>query len=90
MIQINPSSSQIISIIAQALEKLRQQFQRPCQIILFVEQERTVLFEQLILASDNEQIEQCLILLQSSENAILLSYPPDIIQTDRLFCSHPL
>ncbi|CAF3991885.1 unnamed protein product [Rotaria sp. Silwood1] len=90
IIQINPSSSQIISIITQALEKLSQQFQRPCQIILFDEQERTVLFEQLTLASDNEQIEQCLILLQSSENAILLNYPPDIIQTDRLFRSHPL
>ncbi|CAF4321067.1 unnamed protein product, partial [Rotaria sordida] len=38
----------------------------------------------------NEQIEQCLILLQSSENAILLNYPPDVIQTDRLFRSHPL
>ncbi|CAF4833704.1 unnamed protein product, partial [Rotaria sp. Silwood1] len=90
IIQINPSSSQIISIITQALEKLSQQFQRPCQIILFDEQERTVLFEQLTFASDNEQIEQCLILLQSSENAILLNYPPDIIQTDRLFRSHPL
>ncbi|CAF1588097.1 unnamed protein product, partial [Rotaria sordida] len=45
----------------QSLGKLRQWSQRPCQIILFDEQERTVLFEQLALGSDNEQIEQCLI-----------------------------
>ncbi|CAF4027514.1 unnamed protein product [Rotaria sordida] len=90
IIQTYPSPSQVVSIMAQSLGKLRQWSQRPCQIILFDEQERTVLFEQLALGSDNEQIEQCLILLQSSENAILLNYPPDVIQTDRLFRSHPL
>ncbi|CAF3378694.1 unnamed protein product, partial [Rotaria sp. Silwood2] len=88
IIQTYPSPSQMVSIIAQSLGELRQQSQRPCQIILFDEQERTILFEQLTLASDNEQIEQCLILLKSSENAILLHHPPDVIQTDQLYERH--
>jgi hypothetical protein len=90
IIQTYPSSYQIVSIIAQSLEKLKQKSQRPCQIVLFDEQEKTNLFEQLTLASDSEFISQCLILLRSSENAILLDHPPDIIQTDRLYRSHPL
>jgi len=90
IIQLNPSPSQIVSIIAQSLEELKQKCSRPCQIVLFDEQEKTVLFEQLTLASDSEYIGQCLVLLSSSENAILLDYPPDVIQTDRLFRSHPL
>jgi hypothetical protein len=67
IIQTYPSSYQIVSIIAQSLEKLKQKSQRPCQIVLFDEQEKTNLFEQLTLASDSEFISQCLILLRSSE-----------------------
>ncbi|UJR29914.1 hypothetical protein I4U23_017462 [Adineta vaga] len=89
-IQTYPSPTQIISMIAQALDEVRIKSGRPCQIILFDEQEKTLLLEQLTLASDNESISQCLVLLNSSENAILLDHPPDIIQTDRLFRSHPL
>lgn len=90
IIKIYPKPSEIVSILGQALDKLRQYSSRPCQIILFDEQEKLNLFEQLTLASDNEYISQCLVLLGSSENAILLEYPPDIIQTDRLFRSHAL
>ncbi len=90
IIQIYPKPSEIISLIAQSLEKVREYSLRPCQIVLFDEQEKFNLFEQLTLASDNEYISQCLILLSSSENAILLEHPPDVIQTDRLFRSHPL
>jgi len=90
IIQINPKSSEIVSMIGQSLEKLRENSLCPCQIVLFDEQEKLILFEQLILASDSQYISQCLILLSSSENAILLDHPPDVIQTDRLFRSHPL
>jgi hypothetical protein len=90
MIQTYPSSSQIVCLIAQSLEEVREKYQRPCQIVLFDEQEKQNLFEQLSLASDNQYINQCLVLLRSSENAILLDHPPDVIQTDRLFRSHPL
>ncbi|CAF4377402.1 unnamed protein product [Rotaria sp. Silwood2] len=86
-IQSYPSPYQIVSMISQSLEFKSQ---RPCQIVLFDEQEKSILFEQLTLASDSEYIDQCLILLSSSENAILLDYPPDVIQTDRFFRSHPL
>ncbi|CAF1163663.1 unnamed protein product [Rotaria sordida] len=89
IIQSYPSPYQIVSMISQSLE-FKEKSQRPCQIILFDEQEKLNLFEQLTLASDSEYIDQCLILLSSSENAILLDYPPDIIQTDRFFRSHPL
>ncbi|CAF3400715.1 unnamed protein product [Rotaria socialis] len=88
-IQLYPSPYQIVSVISQSLE-LAKKSERPCQIILFDEQEKIILFEQLTIASDSEYIDQCLILLSSSENAILLDYPPDIIQTDRFFRSHPL
>ena len=77
-------------MLAQSLEKLREYSSRPCQIVVFDEQEKTLLFEQFTLASDSQHISQCLTLLSSSENAILLSHPPDVIQTDRLFRSHPL
>ncbi|CAF1331951.1 unnamed protein product [Adineta steineri] len=90
IIQSYPSPYQIVSIISQSLEELKEKFERPCQIVLFDEQEKTVLFEQLTLASDSEYISQCLVLLSTSENAILLDYPPDILQSDRLFRSHPL
>ncbi|CAF2060799.1 unnamed protein product [Rotaria magnacalcarata] len=89
IIQSYPTSYQIVSMISQSLE-FDGKFQRPCQIVLFDEQEKTILFEQLTLASDSENINQCLILLSSSENAILLDYPPDVIQTDRFFRTHPL
>jgi hypothetical protein len=88
--QSYPSPSQIVSLIAQSLEELRRRSPRPCQIVLFDEQERSVLFDQLTLASDNECINQCLVLLSSSQNAIRLDHPPDVIQTDRVFRSHPL
>jgi hypothetical protein len=90
IIQRYPSPSQVVSMIAQSINELRERFEHSCQIVLFDEQERTILFEQLTLASDSEHIGQCLILLSSSETAILLDRPPDIIQTDRLFRSHPL
>ncbi|CAF3516523.1 unnamed protein product [Rotaria sp. Silwood1] len=89
IIQSYPSPYQIVDMISQSL-KFREKYRRPCQIILFDEQEKSILFEQLTLASDSEYIDQCLILLSSSENAILLDYPPDVIQTDRFFRSHPL
>ncbi len=90
MIQIYPQPSDVVSMLGQSLEKLREYSSRPCQIVLFDEQEKTILFEQLTLASDSQYISQCLTLLSSSENAILLDHPPDVIQTDRLFRSHPL
>lgn len=88
-LQSYPSSYQIVSMISQLLE-LGGKSERSCQIVLFDEQEKISLFEQLTLASDSEHINKCLILLSSSENAILLSYPPDIIETDRFFRSHAL
>jgi len=90
IIQIYPKPSEVVSMIGQSLEKLQEYSSHPCQIVVFDEQEKTILFEQLTLASDSEYINQCLVLLSSSENAILLEHPPDVIQTDRLFRSHPL
>ncbi|CAF1397039.1 unnamed protein product [Adineta ricciae] len=90
IVQTYPSPSQVVCLIAEAFDQLRRTSSRPCQIVLFDEQERTALFEQLTLASDCDLIGDCLVLLSSSENAILLDYPPDVIQQDRLFRSHPL
>lgn len=89
IIQSFPSAYQIVSMTSKSIELITKS-QRPCQLILFDEQEKLVLFEQLALASDSEYIDQCLILLSASENAILLDYPPDVIQMDRFFRSHPL
>ena len=90
IVRTYPSPSQIVCLIAEAFDQLRRTSQRPCQIVLFDEQERTALFEHLTLASDCDLIGDCLVLLSSSENAILLDHPPDVIQQDRLFRSHPL
>ena len=90
IVRLSPKPSEVVLLIAEGLEKLREFSPRPCQIILFDEQEKLNLFEQLTLASDNEHIDRCLTLLSSSENAILLDHPPDVIQTDRFYRSHPL
>ena len=89
IVQSCPSAYEIVSMLSQVLE-LKETSQYPCQIILFDEKEKMTLFEQLTLASDSKFIDQCLVLLSSSENAILLDHPPDVIQTDRFFRSHPL
>lgn len=86
MVETYPSSLTIVSLVARALDELRGE----CQIVLFDEQERHVLFEQLTLGSESEQIAECLALLTSTENAIRLDHPPDIVQSDRLFRSHAL
>jgi len=79
-----PKPSDIVSLLSQLL---RQAGEQPCQILVFDEQEKAMLFEQLTLASDDEHINECLVLLSSSENAILLEHPPDVLQTDRVFAS---
>ena len=86
IVESSPSSSKIVSLVARALGELRGE----CQIVVFDEQERRALFDQLTLGSDSEEIGQCLALLTSSENAIRLDHPPDIVQADRLFRSHAL
>ena len=88
--EVHPTPSQVVSLIAQSLRELKQNSAHLCQLVMFDEQERVQLFEQLSLASDHEQIDQCLLLWSSSENGILLDRPPDIIQSDRVFRAHPL
>ena len=90
LIRTYPTAWDVVLLIGQSLDKLRENCSRPCQIVLFDENEKTNLFEQFTLASDSEHIHRCLTLLSSSENAILLDYPPDVIQTDRFYRSHPL
>ena len=85
-----PSPYDIVSYVTSAMSEIHDLPRSTCQIVLFDEQEHNLLIDQLILGSDDSKINQCLLILTSTQNAILINEPPDLISNDHVFASHSI
>ena len=84
IIELQPSADKVVSIIAQSLKKLQTLSDRACQVVVFDERERTILLDQLTLASDNEQISECLPLLCSTDSVLYLNDQSNASEIDSI------